>query len=94
MATDLADYLVDKGITFREAHGVVGSLVRECEVSGTELNMLPFKTFAAAHAAFGQDVFESLSAVASVERRDLPGGTGPKAVQEQIASARAAIGLA
>ena len=72
MATDLADYLVNKGISFREAHGVVGSLVRESETSGTELNMLPFKTFTTAHAAFTQDVFDWLSASGSVERRNVP----------------------
>lgn len=91
MATDLADYLVDKGITFREAHGVVGSLVRASETSGTELNLMPFKTFAGAHTAFGHDVFDWLSAAGSVERRDVAGGTGPNAVQAQIEAARAAI---
>lgn len=92
MATDLADYLVEKGISFREAHGVVGSLVRESETSGVELTLLPFKTFAAAHAAFGQDVFDWLSPDASAARRNVAGGTGPGAVEEQIAAARGALG--
>ena len=91
MATDLADYLVNKGISFREAHGVVGSLVRESETSKTELNMLPFKNFSAAHAAFDQDVFDWLSASSSVERRNVPGGTGPDAIGAQLTAARAAI---
>jgi argininosuccinate lyase len=91
MATDLADYLVNKGVTFREAHGVVGSLVRESETTGTELHSLPFNTFAKAHAAFERDVFDWLSARASVERRAVPGGTASSAVEEQIALAKAAI---
>jgi argininosuccinate lyase len=88
MATDLADYLVGKGTTFREAHGAVGSLVRQSEESGVELHAMPFKSFKAAHASFGSDVFDALSAVASVERRETEGGTGPGAVRAQIESAR------
>jgi argininosuccinate lyase len=88
MATDLADYLVGKGASFREAHSAVGALVRQSEESGAELHALPFKTFKAAHSSFGADVFEALSAVASVERRETEGGTGPAAVRTQIESAR------
>jgi argininosuccinate lyase len=91
MATDLADYLVNKGISFREAHGVVGALVRQSEVSGTELHGFPFETFAAAHTAFDRDVFEWLSASGSVERRNVTGGTGSGAVQEQLEAATAAL---
>jgi argininosuccinate lyase len=91
MATDLADYLVNKGITFREAHGVVGSLVRQSETSGIDLNLFPFKTFAAAHPSFDQDVFDWLSASGSVARRNVAGGTGPKAVETQLEAAKAAI---
>ncbi|MDQ2765970.1 MAG: argininosuccinate lyase [Gemmatimonadota bacterium] len=87
MATDLADYLVGKGTSFREAHGAVGSLVRQSEESGVELHALSFKAFKAAHASFGSDVFDALSAVASVERRETEGGTGPGAVRAQIESA-------
>jgi argininosuccinate lyase len=88
MATDLADYLVGKGTTFREAHSAVGSLVRQSEESGVELHALPYKSFKAAHASFGSDVFDALSAVTSVERRETEGGTGPGAVRAQIESAR------
>ena len=88
MATDLADYLVRKGTTFREAHGAVGSLVRQSEESDVELHALPYKSFKAAHASFGADVFDALSAVASVERRETEGGTGPGAVRAQIEGAR------
>jgi len=88
MATDLADYLVGKGTTFREAHAAVGALVRQSEESGVELHALPLKAFKSAHASFGADVFDALSAMTSVERRETEGGTGPVAVRAQIESAR------
>ncbi len=91
MATDLADYLVGKGTTFREAHAAVGSLIRQSEETGVELHAMPYKTFKSAHASFGPDVFEALSAVASVERRETEGGTGPIAVQAQLKSAWASL---
>jgi len=92
MATDLADYLVAKGTTFREAHGVVGTLIRASETSGIELDKMPFRTFADVHPSFDQDVFDWLSPDASVARRNLPGGTGPDAVDDQITAAHAALG--
>jgi argininosuccinate lyase len=91
MATDLADYLVGKGVTFREAHAAVGSLVRKSEEAGVELSGLPIATFVAAHSAFGDDVSDALSARASVERREVEGGTGPRAVRTQLESAVASL---
>jgi argininosuccinate lyase len=91
MATDLADYLVRKGATFREAHGVVGSLVRRSEQQGTEMHSLPLSAFLEAHPLFEQDVFEALSAYRSVEHRDLEGGTGPASVRSQIEAAQTAL---
>ncbi len=91
MATDLADYLVGKGTTFRDAHAAVGSLVRQSEELGVELHAMPYKAFKAAHASFGADVFDALSAVASVERRETEGGTGPVAVRAQMKSAWASL---
>ena len=91
MATDLADYLVAKGKTFREAHASVGRLVRESEETGCELDALPYASFAAAHPDFGHDAFDALSASRSVERREVDGGTGPSAVRTQLEAARAAL---
>ena len=88
MATDLADYLVEKGASFREAHAAVGKLVREAEQKRCELTLLPFESFASAHPRFEQDVFDALSAVRSVERREAEGGTGPGAVRSQIEAAK------
>ena len=91
MATDLADYLVGKGVSFRDAHGAVGSLVRAAEEESCELSGLPIERFAAAHAAFGNDCKEWLDARASIARRDVAGGTGPNAVREQIEAAKSAL---
>jgi argininosuccinate lyase len=91
MATDLADYLVRKGATFREAHASVGRLVRECEETKEELRTLPFASYAAAHPLFERDVFDALSAAASVAQRDVDGGTGPNAVRAQLEAARGSL---
>jgi argininosuccinate lyase len=91
MATDLADYLVRKGFTFREAHAAVGAIVRVAEEQRVEMSELPLETFQAAHTAFDSDVFEALSPRASVARRDVHGGTGPSALRAQIESARASL---
>jgi argininosuccinate lyase len=91
MATDLADYLVSKGATFREAHKAVGSLVRLAEERQCDLAELDAETFSAAHALFGPDAKSCLDPVRSIARRDLPGGTGPEAVEKQLDAAREAI---
>lgn len=91
MATDLADYLVRRGSTFREAHAAVGGLIRRCEKDGCELSALPFAAFRDAHALFDPDVFEALSSASSLERREVEGGTGPRAVRAQLDAARAAL---
>jgi argininosuccinate lyase len=91
MATDLADYLVRKRVTFRDAHGAVGRLVREAEEKGCELGALPFESFKAAHTEFEQNVLAELVPEASLKHREIDGGTGPRAVKRQIASAKAAL---
>lgn len=91
MATDLADYLVRKRVTFREAHGAVGRLVREAEEKGCELGALPLASFRDAHDEFEPDVLHELSPSASLANREIDGGTGPKAVKRQLAAARSAL---
>lgn len=91
MATDLADYLVGKGVSFREAHGAVGSLVRAAEEAACELSELPPERFASAHPKFGADARGWLDARASIARREVAGGTGPNAVRKQIEAAKSAL---
>jgi len=91
MATDLADYLVEKGASFREAHAAIGALIRESEQEGCELDALPLSSFKSAHSLFGDDVLDWLDPARSIARRDVPGGTGPTAVAAQIRAARDAL---
>jgi argininosuccinate lyase len=91
MATDLADYLVDRGVAFRDAHAAVGRLIREAEAGGVELSALPSSAFTAAHPAFGADALQALEPEGSLARRNLDGGTGADAVRRQLSAARAAI---
>lgn len=91
MATDLADYLVRKGSTFRDAHHAVGRLIRRCEDERIALHTLPLAAFAEAHPLFDRDVFEALSPLRSVEHREIDGGTGPEAVREQLEAAQRAL---
>jgi argininosuccinate lyase len=91
MATDLADYLVEKGATFREAHSAIGALIRESERDGCDLDGLPLSSFKAAHPLFGDDALDWLEPSRSVARRDVPGGTGATAVKAQLRSAREAL---
>lgn len=91
MATDLADYLVGKGSTFRDAHEAVGTLIREAEGRGCELTDLPLESFRAAHSLFGDDVMGWLDPAKSVARRSVPGGTGPDAVKAQLEAAVLAV---
>ena len=83
MATDLADYLVRKRVTFREAHAAVGQLVREAEEQGHE--------FQAAHLAFARDVLTELRPSSSLAHREVEGGTGPKSVRRQLKAAKALL---
>ncbi len=93
MATDLADYLVRKGATFREAHGAVGLLVRQAEEVGVEMTELPAEAFRRAHALFADDARRALSAEESLAQRDIDGGTGPAAVARQLEQARNSLAM-
>ena len=86
-ATDCADYLVRKGVPFRDAHRVVGLLVSHCLREGKALLDLTLPELQAFHPAFGEDVFDSLSLRACVDRRNIPGAPAPAMVQEAIRSA-------
>jgi argininosuccinate lyase len=93
LATDLADYLVRKGVPFRECHEAVGRLVREAEDQGCSLEDLSDGTFKAAHPGFEPDVRAVFDWEASVEARATPGGTARQAVLAQIEAARGHIAV-
>lgn len=93
MATDLADYLVTKGVSFRDAHAAVGALVRQSEEAECELSALPPSAFPAAHPLFEEDAQNWLGSEMSIRRREIPGGTGPASVKAQISAAREILSL-
>ena len=90
-ATDLADYLVRKDITFRQAHEIVGKLVLYAIDNGKELHEISLNELKGFNRKITKDVYDWLDPVSSVKRRDLPGGTGPETVKKRIASARKEI---
>ncbi len=88
-ATDLADYLVGKGIPFRQAHEIVGGAVAQCIEKGKELHELTLQELKAFHPSIEEDVFHLLSPEGSVASRKCPGGTAPEAVRRALDQARA-----
>ena len=90
-ATDCADYLVKKGLPFRDAHRVVGELVAHCLDENKALLDLTLEELRAFHPAFEQDVFDDLSMLACVEKRRIPGAPAPDMVQASIDAGRRAL---
>jgi argininosuccinate lyase len=95
-ATDLADYLVKRGLAFRDAHEAVAHAVKICETRGIDLADLSLEQLRAdlpsAAALLGEDVFSYLTLEGSVASRDHIGGTAPVRVRAAIAEARKALG--
>ncbi|MDN5347840.1 MAG: argininosuccinate lyase [Clostridia bacterium] len=88
LATDLAEYLVQRGVPFREAHAVVGRLVRYCLDEGKSLADLSLEEMRSFSPLFDPGVLECLRPEASVARRRLPGGPAPETVRQAINHAR------
>ncbi|MBW7997635.1 MAG: argininosuccinate lyase [Candidatus Glassbacteria bacterium] len=91
LATDLADYLVARGMPFRQAHEVVGKLVRECEDSNTALSELPLESYQRLSELFEEDVRKILDFDTSLASREASGGSAPEAVERQLAAAADAL---
>lgn len=83
-ATELADYLVGKGVAFRDAHEVVGKLVRQAIDQGAPLEKLPLTQLQSACPAIDEDVYEALKLESALARRDVIGGTAPSRVAAAI----------
>jgi argininosuccinate lyase len=90
-ATDLADYLVKKGVPFRDAHEAVARAVREAERTGVDLTGLPLPVLRQFAPQLGEDVFRVLTVEGSLASRDHPGGTAPAQVRAAVARARAEL---
>ncbi|MBX7255197.1 MAG: argininosuccinate lyase [Candidatus Hydrogenedentes bacterium] len=87
-ATDLADYLVGKGVPFREAHSTIGRIVVYSVRNGKRLGDLTIDEYRQFSPSFSADVHRALSAAAIVAKRNQPGGTAPKQVKAAISRAR------
>ena len=92
LATDLADYLVRKGVPFRQSHYLVAQAVKQAEKRGVALRELNEDEYRTIHGAFGFDVYDVLDMGRSVQARNSLGGTAPEAVQKQIKDAWALLG--
>jgi argininosuccinate lyase len=91
VATDLADYLVRKGVTFRQAHEVVGKMVLFAIDQNKELNQLTLKEMKGFSKQIDKNVYDWLEPASCIKRRNLPGGTGPEAVRKNLERAKEEI---
>ena len=91
VATDLADYLVGKGMTFRQAHAVVGRIVLFAMDHNKELHELSLEEMKGFARQIAKDVYNWLDPAFAVKRRNLPGGTGPEAVKDRVQKAKKEI---
>lgn len=87
-ATDAADYLVNRGVPFRDAHGIVGQLVLTCIGKGIALDDLPLEQYRAISPVFDEDVYEAISMKTCVEKRTTVGAPGHAAMRDVIAQYR------
>jgi argininosuccinate lyase len=88
-ATELADYLVGKGVAFREAHYLAGQAVTLAEKRGCGLEDLTPDEFTGISPLIERDIYAALNFENAVQRRESPGGTGPVSVAGQLSALRA-----
>ena len=84
-ATDAADYLVNHGVPFRDAHGIVGQLVLVCIEKGISLDELPLSEYQKISPVFEEDIYEAISMKTCVEKRMTLGAPGPEVMEQVIA---------
>ena len=87
-ATDAADYLVGKGVPFRDAHGIVGRLVLACIDKNCSLDDLPLEEFRSYSPVFGEDIYDAISMKTCVEKRMTAGAPGAEAMEQVIVANR------
>jgi argininosuccinate lyase len=90
-ATDLADYLVEKGLPFRSAYKVAGQAVALCSELGCSLELLPLAEYRKLEPRIDEDVYAAIDLAACVLRRSSEGGTGPESLRQQLAAVRQAL---
>jgi argininosuccinate lyase len=92
LATELADYLVEKGMPFRQAHHLAGQIVRQAIAIDQPLFSFPLTAYRQFSDLFDRDLHERLTFKRAADRRASPGGTGEAAVLEQIEALRERLG--
>ena len=90
-ATDLADYLVKKGVPFRDAHEAVAHAVKHAIAQGVGLGEIPLAELQRFHASIGADALDALTLRGSLAARDVVGGTAPVQVRAELARHRARL---
>ena len=93
LATDLADYLVERGVPFREAHHVAGRAVGHGVATGQRLEDMPLEDYRQIHPDIGSDVHAALDVARTLARRDLVGGPAPSALRRELATFAAELEL-
>jgi argininosuccinate lyase len=88
LATEAAHYLVRRGAPFRQAHEIVGQIVREGERSGTSFSKLPLETLRNFSSLFAADFYDALKLDAALSGPDVDGGTAPSRVRAAIVAAK------
>jgi argininosuccinate lyase len=92
LATEAADYLVARGVPFREAHEIAGKIVREAENQGKTIINLPLDVLRKYSAAFGPDYFSVVTLEAAISRKQVPGGTSLESVRPALDELHARLG--
>jgi len=93
-ATDLTDYLVEKGVSFRKAHQIIGTIVKKCLKEGKSLKDLSLEDYQKHSPLFQKDVFERIKLESCVFNKESAGGTGKKSLAKQIKEARKKLEIA
>ncbi len=90
-ATDVADYLAEKGVPFRNAHAIVGNIVKHCITKGIAWNDLSVETLKEFSEKFESDIKDVFKWDSALARRNIQGGTGPESIEKQIAQAKSVL---
>ena len=91
LATELADYLVTKGIPFRQAHAITGRIVRTCVDRGQDLRALTLSELRTFSPAFEKDVLDVLTLESAIEQKGVLGGTARKRVEARLKALERAL---
>lgn len=90
-ATDLADYLVRKGLEFRKAHDLVGRVVMHAIERGRPLEEIPIEEYQGFSPVFSDDLYDSLKLESSIANKSASAGTSPERVREALLKARSEV---